>query len=338
MSSQPRTTPNPATSKVLGALLGVHAGDSLGATLEFKPWRMIRTKYPNGLREIIGGGSFGWPAGHATDDTDLTRAVLLAYLDRSAHAQTHTTATPAQPFDLTRTAADHCLSWYNGDWPGRTPGSSPRDIGGATDTGLSNYEASGNPLTSGAGPDSAGNGSLMRCVATGLFTAGREDRIKESKAISAITHNDVRCTISCAVYNEMVAALLAGKTPAEAVQIGCEVASELDCPAVEAALRRGEEVSLEQFASEGPASDFPDWSSGYVLQSLSLAVAALLDARSFEDVLVDVVRIGGDTDTNGAIAGGLLGAREGVEGIPERWLEKLQFREEFEEGVRKMLG
>ena len=35
--------------------------------------------YPDGLRDIVGGGPFCWPAGHATDDTDLTRAVLLAY-------------------------------------------------------------------------------------------------------------------------------------------------------------------------------------------------------------------------------------------------------------------
>jgi ADP-ribosylglycohydrolase len=54
-------------------------------------------------------------------------------------------------------------------------------------------------------------------------------------------------------------------------------------------------------------------------------------------VLVDVVRIGGDSDTNGAIAGGLLGARDGIENIPERWLERLQFREEFEEVTRRIL-
>ena len=71
---------------------------------------------------------------------------------------------------------------------------------------------------------------------------------------------------------------------------------------------------------------------------MKLAIAAILDPRSFEDVLVDVVRIGGDTDTNGAIAGGLLGARDGIEKIPERWLEKLQFRKEFEEVALRILG
>ena len=43
-------------------------------------WAQIRNSYPDGLREIVGGGAFGWPAGHATDDTDVTRAIVLAYL------------------------------------------------------------------------------------------------------------------------------------------------------------------------------------------------------------------------------------------------------------------
>jgi ADP-ribosylglycohydrolase len=87
-------------------LLGVHADDSLGATLEFLPWQAIRARYPEGLRDIVGGGPFGWPAGHATDDTDLTRAVLLAYL------------TPGHA-DIVRAAADNMLAWLNGDGPGR---------------------------------------------------------------------------------------------------------------------------------------------------------------------------------------------------------------------------
>src|SRR6266567_1446800 len=52
--------------RIAGALLGVHAGDALGATLEFSAWSAIRQRYPDGLRDIVGGGPFGWPPGHAT--------------------------------------------------------------------------------------------------------------------------------------------------------------------------------------------------------------------------------------------------------------------------------
>jgi ADP-ribosylglycohydrolase len=66
-----------------------------------------------------------------------------------------------------------------------------------------------------------------------------------------------------------------------------------------------------------------------VLDSLILAVAAVLDSRPFPDVVIDIVRVGRDTDTNGAIAGGLLGVRDGAAAIPAGWVAKLQFAAEF---------
>lgn len=322
------------TSRIVGALLGVHTGDSLGATLEFQTWSEIIRDHPNGLREIVGGSMFDWPAGHATDDTDLTRAVLLAYGDfeESRHAGK---VQSAEEFDITKAAADYSLKWREGDWPGRQKGSEPIDIGNATNVGLESYKITKNPAKSGAGIGSAGNGSLMRCIPTGLF-APAERRQRESMAISTFTHNDPRCTVACAAYNEIVAALVDGKSPEEAVEIGKGVAAELDCPLVRVAIEEGENLPLEKAAREGP-SGVEVGVYGYVLNSLKISVAAVLDSRSFEDVLVDVVRLGGDTDTHGAIAGGLLGARDGVEKIPERWLEKLQFRKEFEEVAMRIL-
>jgi ADP-ribosylglycohydrolase len=320
---------NSRLSKTLGALLGVHAGDSLGATLEFRSWETIKVAYPNGLRDIIGGGAFSWPAGHATDDTDLTRAVLLAY--RDLHTLKREAKEDEADLDVVKAAADYSLKWLVGDWPGRKLGTQPQDVGNATLTGLENYRYSKDPTTCGAGQGSAGNGSLMRCIPTGLFTRTTEERQRQSMGISAFTHNDARCTVSCAAYNEMVAALVEGRTVQEAVHAGKRVADDLDCPAVKAAIDRGQGMSIAGLANNGPGKELPDHTSGYVLQSLTVAVAALFDSRSFEEVLVDVVRIGADTDTNGAISGGLLGARDGVDAIPKRWLDKLQFRKEFEE-------
>ncbi|KAF2874748.1 ADP-ribosylglycohydrolase family protein [Massariosphaeria phaeospora] len=323
--------PNDARiSRTLGALLGVHCGDSLGATFEFKPWSQIIRQYPHGLREIVGGGTLKWPAGHATDDTDLTRAVLLAYRDYEEHKQQS-----ADAFNIAKAAAEYALQWNEGAWPGRRKGSRPIDIGNTTRRGLQRYKMSKDPAAAGAGAGSAGNGSLMRCIPTALFAAAAT-RQNESIAISAFTHDDPRCTVACAAYNEIVAALVAGTPPQAAVDVGKTVANALNCAQVTQAITEGETLPLAKSASEGPRREAIS-ASGYVLNSLKLAVAAVLDVRSFEDVLVDVVRIGGDSDTNGAIAGGLLGARDGVETIPERWLEKLQFRREFEDVGTRIL-
>jgi ADP-ribosylglycohydrolase len=297
-----------------GALLGVHAGDALGAALEFCSPEEIREQYPEGLREIIGGGFLHWPAGHATDDTDLTRAVLLAYLDPGP--------------DVVRAAAKQMIQWMHGNWPDRRPGSDPKDIGGATRDGLLRYDLTHNPRASGAGLGQAGNGSLMRCVPTALAVRDRQQRIRDSIEISAITHDDPRCTISCAAYNEIVAGLLDGAAPAEAVELGLVAARELGESEVADAIMLGRILTLADAAATG-LTLLAGGASGFVLDSLTLAVAAVLDPRPLDDVLVDVVRIGRDTDTNAAIAGGLLGARDGAGAIPERWLDTLQFAAEF---------
>ncbi|CAI6238245.1 unnamed protein product [Periconia digitata] len=320
-------------SKTLGAILGVHCGDSLGATLEFKPWSWIKKTHPNGLRQILGGGVLKWPPGNATDDTDLTRAVLLAYRDFEEYKAARD-AQSTESFNVVQAAAEYAVKWNEGDWPGRSKGSRPNDIGNTTKIGLRNYKRTKDTAICGAGAGQAGNGSLMRCIPTGLFATG-ESRKSESIAISGFTHNDTKCTISCAVYNEIVDALVNGKTPQEAVEIGKVTANELGCMEVADAIKEGETLSLQKVANEGPRGIVSV--SGFVLNSLKLAVAAVLDARSFEDVLVDLVRLGGDTDTHGAIAGGLLGAREGIEKIPASWLEKLQFRGEFEQVVLRIL-
>jgi ADP-ribosylglycohydrolase len=309
--------------RITGALLGVHAGDSLGATLEFCTWAQIRDSYPDGLREIIGGGAFGWAPGHATDDTDLTRAILLAYLD------------PGE--DVVRAAASTMLEWYTGDWPDRTPGDTPADVGGATQAGLLQYRKTGNPRTSGAGEGQAGNGSLMRCIPTALAISDPGRRIHESLELSAITHDDPRCTASCAVYNEIVAALIGGQPVEQAVAAGLATAEAQGVITVVEAVHYGTKLSLASAVLTGQTF-LADEGGGYVLDSLSLAIAAVLDPRSLEDVLVDVVRLGRDTDSNAAIAGGLLGARDGASAIPARWRSKLQFAGEFEAAAREIAG
>lgn len=302
------------SDRVAGALLGVHAGDALGATVEFDSWEYIRFRYPDGVREIIGGGVFEWPPGHATDDTDLTRAVALAYLD------------PGD--DVVLAAARRMLSWYEGDWPGRVPGRPPVDIGGATEDGLRAFARTGDPDRCGAGPGRAGNGSLMRCIPTALAVRERERRIRESMRISAVTHSDVRCTVACAAYNEIVAVLVEGGSPAEAVAAGAAAARELGERSVVAAIALGERLDLAELARTG-VTGLPDDGNGYVLDSLALGIAAVLDFRDLRDVLVDIVVLGNDSDTNAAVAGGLLGARDGASSIPDGWLSTLQFRTEF---------
>ena len=353
------TNPPPSLrSRILGALLAHHSGDSLGATLEFKSAQTIRRQYPQGLRDIIGGGSFGWKAGDATDDSDMTRGVLRAYhrvITKDSTEKknpTHRSPNFGEQTDIATVAGCFFLDWLHGDdWPGRISGSGPEDIGNATFVGLSRFRDGGYDVDkAGAGQGSAGNGSLMRCIPTGLIrwedeTQTEAERQLESVRISSVTHDDHRCVVACAVYNTIVARLLQGSDAGKAVQDGLLLAKEMEKKyvgskgTVAASLELGIKLSsVEDVAEKGPTqAQFSDMCGGYVIDSLTLSVAAVLDPRSLEDVLVDVVRVGRDTDTNGAIAGGLLGARDGEAAIPERWKSKLQFREEYTKLVGEIM-
>jgi len=280
-------------SRIAGALLGVHAGDSLGATLEFMGSADVKRKYPRGHREIIGGGPFGWSAGDATDDTDLTMAIARAYRDG---------------YSL-RKAASNMAEWKL---------AGPRDIGGTTSRGLANFMRTNNPKTSGIKAEtSAANGSLMRCIATGLVRTDGRTRRRESAELSRVTHAERRAVEACVIYNDLVSCLVDGMPPADA--IAWVLANSPVSPDVKAVVAGAPSTPLRHLDG-----------TGFVLGSLGVAVWALAQDGSIEDTLADTMSLGGDTDTHGAIAGGLLGAAHGVNAIPSCWLDKLQFAEEME--------
>jgi ADP-ribosylglycohydrolase len=83
------------------------------------------------------------------------------------------------------------------------------------------------------------------------------------------------------------------------------------------------ERDLDRAAAPDPELHGPELDlhrdAGFVRVAFRLAFWEAHHAPSFEEGLVDVVNRGGDADTNGAIAGALLGALHGEDAIPERW-------------------
>jgi len=277
----------------------VAAGDALGATLEFLDPDTIRSRF--GVhREITGGGHFRWRPGQGTDDTDLTWAVLAAYLEG--------------PFKLEE-AGNNMLSWHR---------AGPPDIGGATAGALRRLEQTGNPRSSGeTGEMSCGNGSLMRCLPTALVRSDPAVRRRELREISAVTHAHLRCTDSCVAYGEIVNALLEGTEVPQALA----AARRLDLhPDVQGALRIDPRLPVNGLRT-----------SGYVIDSLGCAVWAIQQNIGFEQALVALVNRGHDSDTTGAIAGGLLGGLQGVAAIPARWRGVLEYRPRLEAAVPRLL-
>ena len=95
--------------------------------------------------------------------------------------------------------------------------------------------------------------------------------------------------------------------------------------AYEAALRWAREAgaepavveALDHAAVSAPACEGD--SQGWVLIALQNAFYELLHASTLEAGVVATVQRGGDTDTNAAVAGALLGAVHGRTAVPFQW-------------------
>jgi ADP-ribosylglycohydrolase len=94
---------------------------------------------------------------------------------------------------------------------------------------------------------------------------------------------------------------------------------------VEEANRHGAEPSCKR-----PTMGFPP-------ACIPTCLYLLLTTDSLEEALVEVVNMGGDADSAGAILGALAGAHYGVGAIPDRWLARLQNREAIDLRARALL-
>jgi ADP-ribosyl-[dinitrogen reductase] hydrolase len=155
--------------------------------------------------------------------------------------------------------------------------------------------------------DSESNGSLMRVAPIGIWACGDPAlAARTARDDSALTHNNPSCLDACAAY---CAAIAAGVAGASREEMFAAAAAHAKGPAHEA---------VKRAAKGAPPADYfthPTW----VLVSLQNAFYCL-KALSFEEALVHTVSHGGDTDTNAALAGALLGAHYGREAIPPRWI------------------
>jgi ADP-ribosylglycohydrolase len=75
--------------------------------------------------------------------------------------------------------------------------------------------------------------------------------------------------------------------------------------------------------------DEPD-SMGYTLKAMSAGLWAYVHAENFEHGLLEVINEGGDADTNGAVAGSILGAKFGYHSIPQKYIDGLIRRDILE--------
>ena len=279
-----------------GSLLGLAAGDALGAPLEFRAPGSFEP-----IDDMVGGGVHGLEPGQWTDDTSMALCLAESLVECGGF----------DPVDQ----LERYVRWWREGYLSST--GACFDIGGTTRAALERFERERCSYCGSTDPETAGNGSLMRLAPVPLFFAREPgEAVARSGESSRTTHGAPAAVDACRYFGGLIAAAVRGASKEELLSL--DVASL--CPEVD-------EVARGSFRRRDP----PDVrGGGYVVETLEAALWAFDRSSSFREGALLAVNLGDDADTTGAVFGQLAGAFYGESEIPAEWRAKLALRETIE--------
>lgn len=313
-------------SRIKEALFGVAVGDALGVPVEFNARASLNANPVTGMR---GWGTHQQPAGTWSDDSSLTFCLAEAL---------------AEGFSLEGLARNFVRWLYEGWW---TPHGTVFDVGIATQKAIGRLAGGTAPeIAGGFEENDNGNGSLMRILPLVFYLQGvdRQQWWPLTKEVSSLTHAHVRSVVACYYYLLFADGLLQGEDKwAVYRRLQREVPPYLESLSINRS-----EVALFNNLLKGDIGTMPEAAirgSGYVLHSLEASIWCLLMTDSFEAAVLRAVNLGEDTDTTGAVTGGLAALVYGWDAIPNGWIDSLARIQDIEDlaercaqGIQKAVG
>lgn len=308
--------------KIKAVILGHAVGDALGVPVEFCDREELIT---DPVTDMRGYGTYPYPKGCWSDDTSMSLAAFdslskgdidyfeiminfVKWLENGAYTPT------GESFDVGRTCIRSIIGFAEACCLQESDCVLPDDFD-ATRYGQDGERANG-------------NGSLMRIHPFSLMTwFNKKLRLDFEEIIdkgSALTHAHERSKLACRIYTLILHSLL--EMPKKDAVI----------TALNEAKHRYLGNAEYEYFKRLFGSNFKNLgedqikSSGYVIDTIEAAIWCLLTTDSYRDCVLKAVNLGDDTDTVGAIAGGLAGALYGYDAIPKEWLDCLKRKEYIE--------
>lgn len=294
-------------NKLFGATLGFCVGDALGVPVEFLSREELK-KSP--VKNMLGYGTHNQPTGTWSDDSSLMFCLMEDLI---------------KGYDVEQISKS-ISRWYSkGLW---TPHGVVFDIGTATYNAIKKINE-GNPIgqTGGKSESTNGNGSLMRILPLAFYLCNEKNiqkRLDIVSEVSSITHAHKRSIMACFLYVEIAIKLLDEKTFDEAIDDSIENFK----------IVFGNNPEISHFNSILTLkvkyySEVEVRSSGYVIDTLEAALWCIYNSKSYSEGVLLAVNLGDDTDTVGAVTGGLLGIIYGHDSIPQNYIDKLVKKEQI---------
>lgn len=283
-------------------LFGLALGDALGCPVEFNSLHQIKETYgPDGILEPPD------PA-YYTDDTQMTIGLTEGLLENSLYTSLDSQMT---------SIGQRFLTWMHSTENTRSPGNTVM-------AGLARYESGISWRESGL-PNSKGCGSAMRVAPIGCLYREDPPRLWEvASASSFITHRHPTAIAAAVAAAYAVALALADVPPQDFIPhilVFCDgLSDELDTVLLRVGhvLGWGSEEAALDHIGQGWAGE----------EAVALALYCVL---RYPDDYAACVRRGantnGDSDSIACIAGGIMGARLGLEAIPWEWIDRCENRD-----------
>ncbi len=300
-------------------LLGITIGDALGLPVQFLDREVIAK---NPVTTMVGYGQFDVPAGTWSDDSSLSLCLAESLCNG---------------YDL-NDISNNFIKWmFEGYW---TPFNKAFDIGKTTYFAIVNLRSGTSPHLAGMDRErDNGNGSLMRILplVPYILNMKEEDRFKIIGEVSSLTHRHPRSILACIALCEFAIQYINSQSIEKAYQAMQQTILQLlkrDMFIEEGiSFKRLVGLSYEEFKN----IELKDIrSTGYVIDTLEASLWCVFNTTNYKDAVLKAVNLGDDTDTVGAITGGLAGIIYGYDTIPSEWLEVLARKDDIIELADKL--
>ncbi len=312
------------TGRIAGSVLASAIGDALGYPHEFRTVKQVRREIgPEGItdflalqdprftRPFIVGTAH--PPGTFTDDTQMSIAVAEALLEAGLPWA------PAKHDALMQAMGRRFVAWFFSDDNDRAPG----ETTGIACTALRD----GVPWRSSGVVKSKGCGANMRVGPVGLVYDDLDVVAAVAADSARITHAHPTALVASEATALCVALALRGDEPAS---IHEAVARRIAGRAADLealwqripALLSAASVDVLVELDDNPAGLGASW-----VADEAIASAFWCFWRHADDAracLLEAVNTDGDSDSIGAIAGAIVGARVGIDALPPTWLRDVE--------------
>ena len=291
--------------RIKSGLIGFAVGDALGVPIEFTKREKLQI---NKVTAMLEYRSHNVPKGSWSDDTSLIIATIEGIIKKENEID----------YNL---ILEEFINWADrGEY---CSNDKPFGIGRTTLRSLYLFKMGYDYSKCGQNKISDnGNGSLMRILPIAYYCyyikMENKEIYKLVKNISELTHSHEISILGCYIYTIFIIAILNGKSKEKAYEIIRRENYSMFNAHIINKYKRILKIDIRSLSMNDISSQ------GFIIDTLEAVLWCFLKQETYKSTIIEVINLGNDTDTIGALTGGISGIYYGYKSIPTQWINDLK--------------